>query len=473
MLLKVIFSIMRDRYIDLIEQTYYFPQDGFDIDEDWLRFNKVNLKHIIETYGTPLKISYLPKIGENINKAKRWFQEAFESLGYNGHYYYCYCTKSSHFSHVLYEVLKNNAHLETSSSYDIELIRSLYQKNKIDKKLRIICNGFKPQSYTDNILALIKEGYANVTPILDNMEELEAYETFDGELNLGVRMAAEESPDYQFYTSRLGVRQKDLIPFYIEKIKSNPKYKLKMLHFFIDSGIKDSAYYWSELNKCLSMYVELKKVCPELSSLNIGGGMPIRYSLGSKFDYSYLIEEIVNKIKNYCNEAEIEHPNIYTEFGNYTVGESGATIFEVIGQKKQNDSELWYMINGSLMTTVPDVWGMNQRFILLPINNWNQVYQRTIIGGLSCDVSDYYNSEVHINQVYMPKIIGDQKLYIGFFHTGAYQDSLSGYGGIKHCLIPSPKLLVIDKDDTGKLRYELFSEEQSPESMLNILGYNR
>ncbi len=464
---------MRDRYIDLIEQTYYFPQDGFDIEEDWLRFNKVNLKHIIETYGTPLKISYLPKIGENINKAKRWFQEAFESLGYNGHYYYCYCTKSSHFSHVLYEVLKNNAHLETSSSYDIELIRSLYNKNKIDKKLRIICNGFKPKGYTDNILALINEGFANVTPVLDNMEELEAYEEFQGELNIGVRMAAEESPDYQFYTSRLGVRQKDLIPFYIEKIKLNPKYKLKMLHFFIDSGIKDSAYYWSELNKCLSMYVELKKVCPELSSLNIGGGMPIRYSLGSKFDYSYLIEEIVNKIKNYCNEAEIEHPNIYTEFGNYTVGESGATIFEVIGQKKQNDSELWYMINGSLMTTVPDVWGMNQRFILLPINNWNQVYQRTIIGGLSCDVSDYYNSEVHINQVYMPKIIGDQKLYLGFFHTGAYQDSLSGYGGIKHCLIPSPKLLVIDKDESGKLRYDLFSEEQSPESMLNILGYNR
>jgi hypothetical protein len=24
---------MRDRYIDLIEQTYYFPQDGFDVVE--------------------------------------------------------------------------------------------------------------------------------------------------------------------------------------------------------------------------------------------------------------------------------------------------------------------------------------------------------------------------------------------------------------------------------------------------------
>ncbi len=464
---------MRDRYIDLIEQTYYFPQEGFDLDGDWLRFNKVDLKELLEQHGSPLKISYVPKIGENINKARRWFHEAFESLGYNGHYYYCYCTKSSHFAFVLDEVLKNNAQLETSSNYDIHLIRALYENKKIDKKIRIICNGFKPKQYTDSIVELFNEGFTNIVPVLDNMDELDAYLNVDKDLNIGLRMAAEEEPNYQFYTSRLGIRQRDMIPFYLEKIKPNSKLHLKMLHFFIDSGIKDSAYYWSELNKCLSMYVELKKVCPELNSLNIGGGMPIRYSLGSKFDHGYIIEEIVNKIKNFCDEAEIDHPNIYTEFGNFTVGESGATIFEVIGQKKQNDSELWYMINGSLMTTLPDAWGLNQRFILLPINNWNQVYQRTIIGGLSCDVSDYYNSEVHINQVYMPKIIGDQKLYIGFFHTGAYQDSISGYGGTKHCLIPGPKHIVIDKDENGRMYHYVYNEEQSAESMLKILGYYR
>jgi arginine decarboxylase len=464
---------MRDRYIDLIEQTYYFPQEGFDLDGDWLRFNKVDLKELLEIHGSPLKISYLPKIGENINKSRRWFHEAFESLGYNGHYYYCYCTKSSHFAFVLDEVLKNNAQLETSSNYDIFLIRALLDKKKIDKKIRIICNGFKPKEYTTSILELFNDGFSNIVPILDNMDELDAYVNVESDLNIGLRMAAEEEPNYQFYTSRLGIRQRDMIPFYLEKIKPNANLHLKMLHFFIDSGIKDSAYYWSELNKCLSMYVELKKVCPELNSLNIGGGMPIRYSLGSKFDHGYIIEEIVNKIKNFCDEAEIDHPNIYTEFGNFTVGESGATIFEVIGQKKQNDSELWYMINGSLMTTLPDAWGLNQRFILLPINNWNQVYQRTIIGGLSCDVSDYYNSEVHINQVYMPKIIGDQKLYIGFFHTGAYQDSISGYGGTKHCLIPGPKHIVIDKDENGKLYHYVYNEEQSAESMLKILGYFR
>ena len=47
-----------------------------------------------------------------------------------------------------------------------------------------------------------------------------------------------------------------------------------MLHFFINTGIKDTAYYWNELSKCMNVYCELKKICPELDSLNIGGGFP-------------------------------------------------------------------------------------------------------------------------------------------------------------------------------------------------------
>ena len=45
-------------------------------------------------------------------------------------------------------------------------------------------------------------------------------------------------------------------------------------------------------------------------------------------------------------------PNIYTEFGSYTVGESMAHIYSVIGQKMQNDREIWYMIDSSFITTL-------------------------------------------------------------------------------------------------------------------------
>ncbi len=104
-----------------------------------------------------------------------------------------------------------------------------------------------------------------------------------------------------------------------------------------------------------------------------------------------MTEEIVAQIKNVCNANDVEEPNIFTEFGSFTVGESGAALFSIINQKQQNDRESWYMIDSSFMTTLPDIWGINQRYPLLAINNWDKEYQRVFLGGLSCDSEDYYS----------------------------------------------------------------------------------
>jgi arginine decarboxylase len=86
---------------------------------------------------------------------------------------------------------------------------------------------------------------------------------------------------------------------------------------------------------------------------------------------------------------------------------------------------------------------------------------------------DYYNTEAHANNVYLPKVNPNAKepLYIGFFHTGAYQESLGGYGGIQHCLMPAPKHVIIDRDEDGEIITRLFAKEQSYKSMLKTLGY--
>ena len=60
-----------------------------------------------------------------------------------------------------------------------------------------------------------------------------------------------------------------------------------MLHFFVDSGIKDSLYFWGEFQKALKLFIELKKLCPNLDSLNLGGGFPVRNHLGFEYDYEY------------------------------------------------------------------------------------------------------------------------------------------------------------------------------------------
>ena len=464
---------MNNTYADLVDQTFNFPQHDFKVEDEYLQYNGLDIKSLIDKYGTPLKLTYLPKIGMQIKKAKDMFASAFKKHKYEGKYNYCYCTKSSHFSFIIEEALKNDIHLETSYAYDIEIVNKLYEKKKISKDTYIICNGYKQKSYTSRISRLLNTGFKNVIPILDNKEELKAYKSVKTPFKVGIRVAAEEEPNFPFYTSRLGMRAKDILEFYVDEIEGfEHKFQLKMLHIFLNKGIKDDIYYWSELNKVINLYCQLKKICPELDSINIGGGFPIKHSLGFEYDYQFMINEIVRNIKVACKRNKVQMPNIFTEFGSYTVGESMAHIYSVIGEKMQNDREIWYMIDSSFITTLPDTWGIGEKFLMLPINKWKDEYQRVTLGGITCDSHDYYDSEEHINEVFLPKLTaGGEPLYVGFFHTGAYQDQISGYGGIKHCLIPSPKHIIVGQDKNGKMIDWVYAKEQTAQSMLKILGY--
>ncbi len=463
---------MKIKYSELIDQTLYFPQEEFNYDSESLHFHGINLMNVVEQFGTPLKVSYLPKISQNIQRAKKWFAEAIDKNNYKNGYRYCYCTKSSHFSFVLEEALKNDISVETSSAFDIDIVKKLFEKGKVSRDIEVICNGFKTDDYLEKISNLINDGFENVMPIIDNYRELDKLtESIDRTFDIGIRIASEEEPKFEFYTSRLGIGYKDIIPYYSQKIAEHPNARLKMLHFFINTGIKDTAYYWNELFKCLRVYARLKKIAPEVDSLNIGGGLPIKTSLNFDYDYEYMINEIVSQIKKFCEEEGVEEPNIYTEFGSFTVGESGANLYKIISQKRQNDREKWDMIDSSFMTTLPDTWAISRHFIMLPLNRWEDSYERVFLGGLTCDSDDYYNSEQHTNAIYLPVFSDTKPLYIGFFNTGAYQETISGFGGVHHCLIPQPKHILINRNDDGELEYEVFSEEQKPEDVLKLLGY--
>ena len=101
-------------YKEFLDLSVGFPQEGFEVHDDELYFHELNLMEMIETYGSPLRFTYLPIVSKKIQQAKLWFKKAIVNNNYRGSYTYCYCTKSSHFIHILDEVLKNDVHLETS-----------------------------------------------------------------------------------------------------------------------------------------------------------------------------------------------------------------------------------------------------------------------------------------------------------------------------------------------------------------------
>ena len=102
----------------------------------------------------------------------------------------------------------------------------------------LICNGFKQKPYTSRIASLLNTGFKNVIPVLDNKDELQQYKrSVKVPFKLGIRVAAEEEPNFPFYTSRLGFRPRNVLEFYVDKIEGNEdRFQLKMLHIFLNKG---------------------------------------------------------------------------------------------------------------------------------------------------------------------------------------------------------------------------------------------
>ena len=79
---------MKNKYKDLIEQTFDFPQEEFSVEDNELNLYDIPLMEIIKQYGTPLKVTYLPKISSQIARAKRMFNVAMAKVAYKGCLFY-------------------------------------------------------------------------------------------------------------------------------------------------------------------------------------------------------------------------------------------------------------------------------------------------------------------------------------------------------------------------------------------------
>ena len=93
-----------------------------------LYYKDVNLFELVEKYGSPLEVAYTPMITEQILKMKNWFNLEIERQNYLGKYNYAYATKANYYSEVVVTALNNVDMLETSSAYDIELIKELAKR---------------------------------------------------------------------------------------------------------------------------------------------------------------------------------------------------------------------------------------------------------------------------------------------------------------------------------------------------------
>ncbi|KEF30262.1 Biosynthetic arginine decarboxylase [Marinobacter nitratireducens] len=86
-------------------------------------------------------------------------------------------------------------------------------------------------------------------------------------------------------------------------------------------------------------------------------------------------------------------------------------------------------VNFSLFQSLPDVWGIDQIFPVMPINGLNRpLNRRVVIQDITCDsdgrIDHYVDGQGTETTLPMPEDKAGEPLLMGFFMTGAYQEIL-------------------------------------------------
>jgi arginine decarboxylase len=421
---------------------------------------------------TPLEIVYLPIIRDKIRSLREAFRTAIEETNYAGEFRYAYASKANAAEEVVRTVLATGVHYEISSWIDVEIVYRMKARGLLSNDRWVICNGFKPtgSQYAQKIIQLQKDR-GNVLPVVEDLSELPGLAESGVPFDVGLRLKSYGNhgslPTQDKANSRFGLDSDQFLQA-AKQVSEAPNLNLKLFHAMVGSQITGEAEFVSRLTPSIELFARMKQVYPSLEVFDFGGGMPVRMTLDFQFDYEKFAVLLPTKIQEVCRQSGVDVPHVMGEFGRYTVAEHGAHIFKIVMQKENRSALPWYILDGSLMSSFPDIWALGEHFIVLPINHLDQPFRQVQLGGITCDSDDVYPPKASRSVLYLPRTTED--LYIGFFSIGAYQEMLGGVGGSKHCVIPEALELVIDRNEQGDYLQERIPG-QSAQAVLDNLGY--
>ncbi len=441
------------------------------IENHELFYNNVNLKSLAEKYGTPLKVTFLDLIKERIVSLKKTFNQSIEEKNYQGKFIYLNANKANYGFEEIETAYLYSDGLECSSYHDLLLTNDIMENYPQKENKIIVCNGFKTNDYINTSLKLSEEG-KRICIIIDNIDEYEYIKKYNltNKLEIGIRinlpcLYAEEHEEVT--NDRFGVTKDEFLNI-LDDIKNYPQLSLTTIHFHQRGFDYDKDKFFLNIKKVFDEYYVLAaKMYETVENFDMGGGTPLPAC--DDFDYETWANLLISCLQELSFKYKVKEPNIISENGKYTQKDSTINIYEVIGVKKTTDIP-WYIIDGSLLIAMPEMYALGEEIFLAPVNRLGEKMVKTRLAGLTCDCDDIFFDK-RKGYFLMPEKKLNEKVYLALLGTGSYQNSMNGKGGIHHCMLPEEKDLVIySKND--KVIYQVRSELQTIEDMERIMKKN-
>ena len=138
-------------------------------------------------------------------------------------------------------------------------------------------------------------------------------------------------------------------------------------------------------------------------------------------------------------------------------------------KKLQDRIQERYLVNFSVFQSLPDFWGLDQQFPIVPLNRLDEKANNPAsIWDITCDSDGELGFDRNYPLFLHDIDVNNEEYFLAFFLTGAYQEVL----GMQHNLFTHPTEAIIKFDENGKFYIDNILEAQNLMDVLDDLNYD-
>ena len=392
-----------------------------------LYLEDVSLENLREQYNTPLFCYSISQIEHNFIELQKAFKKVKPLI--------CYALKANFNSNII-KILSNlGCGIDVVSTGELQ--KSL--KNGVDNN-KIVFSGVGKTN--KEIEIAIRKNIKQIN--VESIEELDEISLLCERLKKTMNICLRVNPDVDAKThekistgrseDKFGIPEKKVYEIF-KKYKANKFIRIKGLSIHIGSQIVLLDPFYKAFKKIKSQILKLKKEGFDISSLDLGGGIGIKYNDKNKIldikSYAKVIDELFS-------DLDLE---IIIEPGRYLVGSSGVILSSVIRTKSGNNKDFVIIDAGMDNLIRPALYGAEHKIIPVRKKKETNLKSYDIVGPI-CETSDVFVKKMKIH-----KLNSDDLVVI--CSTGAYSSCMASNYNLrepaKEVFIKKRKIILSNK----------------------------
>lgn len=372
---------------------------------------------LAEKYGTPLYVMDEQCIRESCRRFKKSLEKYFGQAAKA-----VYASKALNCKAILQLVFEEGL--------DVEVVSGGELYTALAAGIRPENIHFQGNNKTPGELKMAVENRVGDI-VVDNFDELRQLDEISRENHVVSKISIRIKPGIDAHThefirtgqidSKFGTAIETGEAFEIVKEAIGMKYlRLTGLHCHIGSQIFQSEPFVHAARVMLNLYIKIRQeLAYELPMLNLGGGFGIKYTdKDEALETEEYIKAIWQELQDFCNENQMDIPQLLLEPGRSIVGEAGTTLYTVGNIKEIPDIRNYVAVDGGMFEN-PRFAIYNAEYSCLLANRANESadYLATI-AGKCCESGDLIQQDVMIQRPEPGDILA-------VLATGAYNYSMA------------------------------------------------